>query len=101
MGSAVADLKGVMITHKMMLTNICGIQKRIGDKSLTYDDVFISSMPLSDAFEHVMIAIAIVYQVKCVYTNTNILDFQNYEKDINLVKPTFFYAVPGVLVKFY
>jgi len=35
MGSAVADPKGVMITHKMMLTNVAGIQKRLGDKKLT------------------------------------------------------------------
>jgi len=51
MGATVADPKGVMITHKMMLTNVAGIQKRLGDKKLTQDDSYLSHLQMGDALE--------------------------------------------------
>jgi len=48
-----------------------------------------------------MFAMTIVYCVKCAFTANDINDIDNIQKDLNVLKPTFFYSVPGVLIKFY
>lgn len=97
-GAEPAEPKAIMYTHKMMMTNIAGIQKRLGEAKLTETDSYLSYLEMGDPLSQVMFSMTLIYSVQCGFYSGPIDHIQN---ELAFLKPTFFFSVPPVLTKIY
>ncbi len=86
--------KGVMLSHKNMVSNIKSILSSI---PLNYKKTVISFLPLSHIFER-MVNYTYIAAGTSIYYSTNLTDTFG---DIKQVRPHYFTAVPRILEKFY
>jgi len=90
--------KGVVLSHKNIVSNVVNACPRIPDTNLSYKDIkTLSFLPLCHVFERV-----ILYMF--IYNGFSIYFVENIEKiaeNMQEVKPHFMSVVPRVLEKFY
>ena len=91
--------KGVMLTHRSLMTSGVGIKEfMLCGKTLTPDDVWFSYLPLAHIFERAAHILFMTFGAKWAYTGG---DMTKVLAELGLVKPTVFGAVPRTLNKLY
>ena len=83
-----AEPKGVMLTHKNVLSNV-----RTANMVFDFyaEDRFLSTLPSWHMYERIMDYIALAFGAEIVYT-----DRRNLKKDLIEMQPTLFAAVPRI-----
>lgn len=90
--------KGVMLSHKNLVTNALGAYKNV---SITKDDVFLSVLPLAHTFEcTVGLTIPILHGSSIYYIN-KVPTPSVLLKAFEVVKPTMMISVPLIIEKIY
>jgi len=90
--------KGVMLSHKNLVTNALGAYKNV---SITKDDVFLSILPLAHTFEcTVGLTIPILHGSSIYYIN-KVPTPSVLLKAFEVVKPTMMISVPLIIEKIY
>ena len=84
--------KGVMLTHANLVANVRGAAPAL---DLTQDDVALSFLPLSHAFERMVAYIYLFSGVAIVFAET----FETVARDLLKVRPTVLTGVPRVYEK--
>eukprot|EP01134_Creolimax_fragrantissima_P003392 CFRG3392T1 len=87
--------KGVQITHGNIMASLKSIELSM---TITPEDVHISYLPLAHVFERVVQAYCTKYGASFGFYSGNIPDLIY---DIQMLKPTFFIAVPRILNRIY
>lgn len=83
-----AEPKGVMLTHRNVLTNVAIVTDVLG---VTAADSFLSVLPAWHMYERIMDYLALATGAQLVYT-----DRRRIKEDLAGVKPTVFAAVPRI-----
>ncbi|MDE2427607.1 MAG: long-chain fatty acid--CoA ligase [Burkholderiales bacterium] len=87
--------KGVMLTHRNIMSNIKAVLKRVDAGS---SDVFLSFLPLSHTFERTIGYYLPIAAGSCVaYTRSVAL----LAEDLKIVRPTVLVSVPRIYERFY
>ena len=84
--------KGVMLTHGNLVANLCAGAKAL---DVRQDDVALSFLPLSHAFERMVAYVYLFCGVTIVFAES----FETIGRDIAIVKPTVITGVPRVYEK--
>ena len=84
--------KGVMLTHRSLVANMYAGAKAL---DVHQDDVALSFLPLSHAFERMVAYVYLLRGVTVVFAES----FDTIARDIAMVKPTLFTGVPRVYEK--
>jgi len=91
--------KGVMLTHRALMTTGVGIKDfLLCGKTLTPEDVWFSYLPLAHIFERAAHILFMTFGARWAYTGG---DMTKVLAELGLVKPTVFGAVPRTLNKLY
>jgi len=91
--------KGVMLTHRALMTSGVGIKEfMLCGKPLTPEDVWFSYLPLAHIFERAAHILFMTFGARWAYTGG---DMTKVLAELGLVKPTIFGAVPRTLNKLY
>ncbi|MBM3975324.1 MAG: long-chain fatty acid--CoA ligase [Planctomycetes bacterium] len=83
-----AEPKGVMLTHRNVLTNVAVVTDVL---DVTATDSFLSALPAWHMYERIMDYLALATGAQLVYT-----DRRRIKEDLAGVKPTVFAAVPRI-----
>jgi long-chain acyl-CoA synthetase len=86
--------KGVMLTHAALVANLMGGARAL---EVTHEDVALSFLPLSHAFERMVAYIYLFVGMTVVFAES----FDTIGRDIVLVRPTIVTGVPRVYEKLY
>jgi long-chain acyl-CoA synthetase len=84
--------KGVMLTHGNLASNLRAAQEAL---ACTPDDVALSFLPLSHAFERLVLYVYLASGVTIVFAES----METVARDITIVRPTVMTAVPRVYEK--
>jgi long-chain acyl-CoA synthetase len=84
--------KGVMLTHASLVANMCAGAQAL---DVHQDDVALSFLPLSHAFERMVVYIYLLTGVTALFAES----FETIGRDVALVRPTVFTGVPRVYEK--
>ena len=84
--------KGVMLTHGNLVANLIASARVL---SVSEDDVALSFLPLSHAFERMVAYVYLLCGVGIIFAES----FETIGRDINLVRPTILTGVPRVYEK--
>jgi long-chain acyl-CoA synthetase len=83
-----ADPKGVMLTHRNVMSNIHAVKEVL---DITRNDTFLSVLPAWHVYERIMDYLALEAGGQLVYT-----DRRHIKEDLQQVAPTVFAAVPRI-----
>jgi long-chain acyl-CoA synthetase len=86
--------KGVMLTHHNIMSNVRSSMRAL---PMSPDDVGLSFLPLSHAFERTVAYICLVNGVSIAYAEA----IETLARDLLIARPTLMTAVPRVFEKFY
>jgi len=84
--------KGVMLTHASLVANMCAGAQAL---DVHQDDVALSFLPLSHAFERMVVYVYLLTGVTAIFAES----FETIGRDVALVRPTVFTGVPRVYEK--
>ncbi|BHF69237.1 hypothetical protein SprV_0301228000 [Sparganum proliferum] len=90
--------KGVMITHKMIVSVIGGFDMDLQEVNIVPGDVYLSFLPLAHVFEQIVMHYALGRGAAYGFYSG---DLRNLSNDILALRPTLFCAVPRVLQRLY
>ncbi|MBP9802225.1 long-chain fatty acid--CoA ligase [Patescibacteria group bacterium] len=89
------DPKGVMLSHKNLISDVMAAKEAI---DITFSDRFFSFLPLSHAFERVAGYYAPIFSGASIYFARN---SKTIVEDIKIAQPTVLNAVPRIFEKVY
>ena len=84
--------KGVLLTHGNLVANLQALNEVL---DLTDDDLALSFLPLSHAFERIVAYVYLVHGVSVVFAEST----DTIDRDLRLVRPTVMTGVPRVFEK--
>lgn len=90
--------KGVMLSHKNIVTNALSVHSKI---TITKEDVFLSILPLAHTFECTVGLIVPILHGSCVYYIDKAPTPSVLLKSFEIVKPTMILSVPLIIEKIY
>lgn len=86
--------KGVMLSHKNILSNVMGVMQAI---EVLPEDIFLSFLPLSHMLERTGAYYAIAAGATVGYARS----FQQLQEDLSTVRPTLLISVPRIYERIY
>ncbi|XP_054155212.1 long-chain-fatty-acid--CoA ligase 1-like [Oppia nitens] len=97
--SGTTDLpKGVMLSHKSVIVNICAVLYQMGPSATCKTDTLLSFLPLAHMFERCCEAAVFMVGGKTAYFSG---DIKTLSDDMKIVKPTIMAVVPRLLSRIY
>jgi len=90
--------KGVMITHRMIVSVISGFDTHLQEVDIKPGDYYLSFLPLAHVFEQIVMHYSIGRGSAIGFYSG---DLKNLSNDILALRPTLFCAVPRVLQRLY
>lgn len=93
---ATGNPKGVMITHRAMITVMTAIN--FTDVQLREDDIYFSYLPLAHVYEHMLTS---ALMLRGIAMGFYCGDTKKVIEDAQLLKPTLFPSVPRIFLKVY